>query len=343
MKQFIDNEIIEEQSELYEHYRIQVDKGQGSIRIDKFLTQRIEGISRSKIQAACDANCILVNGKPVRSNYKIKPLDEIIVVLPEPVREIEIIPQEIPLNIVYEDKDLIVVDKQAGLVVHPGYGNYTGTLQNGLLYHFRNQGDENSFPLLVHRIDKNTTGLIVVAKNEYSQASLAKQFYDHSIERSYLALVWGDLKLAQGTIKGYLARDPANRKMMKVFEDPSKGKLSITHYEVLERFHYVTLVRCRLETGRTHQIRAHFKHIGHPLFGDELYGGDKILRGTTFTKYKQFVENCFSILRRQCLHAAELGFVHPRHFNKLFFKAPVPEDMQSVLNKWRRYTDNLRI
>lgn len=334
---------LDDQVELHEHYRIKIDRGQSIIRIDKFLSQRIEGVSRTKIQAASEAKCILVNGKPIRSNYKIKPNDEIVILLPKQVQEIEIVPQKIPLDVVYEDGDIIVVNKQHNLVVHPGYGNYSGTLQNGLLYHFRSQGDESSFPHLVHRIDKDTTGLLVVAKNEFAQLLLAKQFFEHSIEREYLALVWGDLKSDKGTITGNLARSTSNRKIMTVFDDNTIGKPSITHYEVIERFYYVTLVRCVLETGRTHQIRAHFKHIGHPLFGDELYGGNKILRGNTSSGYKQFVENTLSIISRQCLHAIKLGFLHPRIQQKCIFNSDLPMDIKHVIERWQKFTSNKKI
>lgn len=329
----------DEQSDLYERFKIIVDKGQGTIRIDKYLVSKFVNVSRNKIQNAVDAGCVRVNSKPVKSNYKIKGLDEIIVLLPEPPRLTEILPENIPLNIVYEDKDLIIVNKSPGMVVHPAYANYDGTLQNALLFHFKNNGEDETLPLLVHRIDKNTSGLMVVAKNEVSQSKLAAQFFDHSIERKYVALVWGDLKNDYGTITGHIGRSHDNRKVMAVFPDGEIGKHAVSHYKVIERFRYLTLVECQLETGRTHQIRAHFKYIGHPLFSDESYGGSKILKGTTFTKYKQFVENCFSMLNRQALHAKVLGFIHPSTNEKIYFEADLPEDMMTVIEKWRKYTN----
>ncbi len=333
----IDELQSDEQNELYEHYRIVVDKGQGLLRIDKYLTSRLEGISRNKIQAAAAADCINVNDIPVKSSYRVKGNDVITILLPHPVRELEILPEDIPVDIVFEDHDVIVINKQAGLVVHPGYGNYTGTLLNALLFHFQRQGEADAFPYLVHRIDKDTSGLIIVAKNEIAQTILGKQFFDHTIIRKYHALVWGDFTEDEGTITGNLARSLSNRKIMAVFPDGETGKHAVTHYKVIEHFRYVTLVECRLETGRTHQIRAHFKHIRHPLFADETYGGDKILKGTTFSKYKQFVENCFSILKRQALHAQTLGFIHPSSGKLMQFEASMPEDMQTVINKWRNY------
>ncbi|MFM7218008.1 MAG: RluA family pseudouridine synthase [Bacteroidota bacterium] len=330
-----------DKDELYEHHRIQVDKGQAPLRIDKFLMNRLEGISRNRIQSACDAGCVLVNGKEAKSSYKVRPSDLIQIVLPEPVHEFELIPEDIPLNIVFEDEDLVVLDKPAGLVVHPGVGNYTGTLMNALVYHFDNlpvrEGGMHR-PGLVHRIDKNTSGLMVVAKSERAMAGLAKEFFDHTIERNYLALVWGDFKEENGTVTGNIARSLKDRKVMDVFQDPAIGKHAVTHYEVVERFGYVTLLRCKLETGRTHQIRVHMKHIGHPLFNDETYGGDKILKGTTFSKYRQFIENCFSLMPRQALHAATLGFKHPGTGGDLHFESPLPTDFQALLEKWRNYT-----
>lgn len=324
------------EEELYEHFQFTVDKGQKPIRIDKFLSERIN-ISRNKIQNAADAGSILVNKKPVKSNYKIKPLDLISIVLPYPKREIKLIPQNIPLNVIYEDDALIVVNKNAGMAVHPAHGNYSGTLVNALLHHFGQQANNAFQPFLVHRIDKDTTGLIVVAKNEVAMIRLAKQFSEKTIERTYIALVWGDLKEDFGTITGHIGRSTKDRKMMQVFPDGEYGKHAVTHYRVLERFGYVTLVECKLETGRTHQIRAHFKHIGHPLFNDERYGGNKILKGTVFTKYKQFAENCFAELPRQALHAKSLGFVHPSAKKKMFFDSELPQDMKKVIEKWRNY------
>jgi 23S rRNA pseudouridine1911/1915/1917 synthase len=338
------NEYVElpgnEQDELYEHHRIEVDKGQALLRIDKFLMNRIENASRSKIQNAAEAGSILVNDKPVKSSYKVKPYDVVSVVLAYPVRETEIRPENISLNIVHEDDDLVIVNKPPGLVVHPGYNNYTGTLVNGLVFHFQNLPTHRNGELrpgLVHRIDKNTSGLLVIAKNEYSMTFLAKQFFDHTIERTYWALVWGDPKENSGTITGHIGHSLRDRKVMDVFPDGSHGKHAVTHFSVLERFGYVTLLQCNLETGRTHQIRAHLKYLGHPLFNDETYGGDRILKGTTFTKYRQFVENCFSLMPRQALHAKTLGFIHPGSKEKLFFDSDLPDDFNAVLEKWRKY------
>ncbi len=337
-----DDDLQDEVTELYEHHHWIVDKGQTQVRIDKFLTHRIEGISRSKVQAAADAGCILVNQRTVKSNYKVKPLDDISIVLPRPKYELTIIPQDIPINIVFEDDHLIVIDKEAGMVVHPGHGNYTGTLVNALTYHLQDlplfQSGEMR-PGLVHRIDKDTSGIIVVAKTERALNYLAKQFFEHTIERKYLALVWGNLADDTGTIIGNIGRNPRDRMQMWVFEDGSDGKHAVTHYRVVERLGYVTLVECQLETGRTHQIRAHFRHIGHPLFNDSRYGGDQILRGTTFTKYKQFVNNCFAILPRQALHARSLAFEHPETGQQIYFESPLPQDMAEVIRKWRVYTE----
>jgi len=329
----------EEQPELHEHYRVVVDKGQSLLRIDKYLTARMEGVSRNKVQAAADAGCVQVNDKPVKSNYRVKGNDVITLLLPHPVIELEILPEDIPIDVIFEDSDVIVINKRAGIVVHPGYGNYTGTLLNALLFHFQKHNEPEAFPYLVHRIDKDTSGLIIVAKNERAQTALGKQFFDHSIIRRYVALVWGDLKSDEGTITGHLARSASNRKMMAVYPDGETGKHAVSHYSVLERFRYTTMVECRLETGRTHQIRAHFKYIGHPLFADELYGGDRILKGTTFSKYKQFVDNCFRLLNRQALHARILGFIHPSSGKLTHFEAPLPEDMGSVIQKWREYSE----
>ncbi|REJ84863.1 MAG: RluA family pseudouridine synthase [Bacteroidetes bacterium] len=330
----------QEQDELYEHHRIIVDKGQSLLRIDKFLMNRLEHTSRNRIQQACDAGNILVNGKEIKSSYKVKPGDQIQVVLPEPVREIELIPQNLPINIVFEDHDLVILDKAAGMVVHPAYGNYTGTLMNALVYHFSNlPASEHNLnrPGLIHRIDKNTSGLLVIAKTEKAMTKLAKEFFDRTIERKYLALVWGDFKEDEGTITGNVGRNLKDRKVMDVFPEGDHGKHAVTHYKVIERFGYLTLVECKLETGRTHQIRVHMKYINHPLFNDESYGGNRILKGTTFSKYKQFVENCFEIMPRQALHAKTLGFVHPVNGKKMFFESPLPEDFSTVLEKWRNY------
>ncbi|MDR3093593.1 MAG: RluA family pseudouridine synthase [Bacteroidales bacterium] len=335
-----DENELPETNELYESYHWTVDRGQALTRIDKFLTARVENATRTKVQAAADAGCILVNGTAVKSSYKVKPLDEISVVMAHPPRDTTVIPQDIPLDIVYEDEHLIVVNKEAGMVVHPAHGNYTDTLVNALTYHLRNlplfQSGEMR-PGLVHRIDKDTSGILVVAKTEKALNHLASQFFEHSIDRRYLALVWGDFAEDSGTIDGNIGRNPRDRMQMWVFPDGSDGKPAITHYQVVERFGYVTMVECRLETGRTHQIRAHFRHIGHPLFNDCRYGGDQILRGTTFTKYKQFVNNCFAILPRQALHARSLAFDHPANGKRMLFETQLPEDMAQAIEKWRKY------
>lgn len=336
----LDNENTEEESgELYEHIRIVVDKGQAQERIDTFLTNHIQNISRNRIQNAAKAGNILVNDKAVKQNYKVKPNDVISIVFSYPPREMDITPQEIPLNIVYEDDDIIVINKQAGLVVHPGHGNFEGTLLHGLAWHFQQtkQPVENKFGYLVHRIDKDTTGLMIVAKNETAQAMLAHQFFEHTIHRRYHALVWGDFNENEGTIEGNIGRSPNDRRKMMVYPNGDHGKEAITHWHVLERFGYVTLNEYRLETGRTHQIRVHSQFIGHPLFNDATYGGDQILKGTTFSKYRQFIDNCFKLLPRHALHAKELGFVHPTTKKEMLFTSELPEDMTAVLEKWRRY------
>jgi 23S rRNA pseudouridine1911/1915/1917 synthase len=335
----LNDPLQEEQNELFEHFSLTVDKGQGSIRIDKFLTFRIENASRNKIQAAAKAGNIIVNAKPVKSNYKIKPGDQISIVLTFPPREIEIIPEHIPVNIVYEDDDLIVVNKEAGMVVHPAYGNYTGTLVNALAYYFNQQHrlGVTPSPHLVHRIDKNTSGILIVAKNELAQSLIARELYYHNIDRKYTALVWGDFTEEKGTVQGHIGRNLKDRKIMSVFPEGDYGKHAVTHYRVLERFRYTTLVECTLETGRTHQIRVHMKYIGHPLFNDETYGGDQILKGTTFTKYRQFVDNCFKTMPRHALHAKYLGFRHPVTGKYLEFDSSLPDDMLQVINKWRKY------
>lgn len=340
------NSNIEEKDdnqELFEHFNIKVDKGQSTVRIDKFLFQRIENASRSKIQAAAAAGNILVNSFPVKSNYRIKPLDEISIVMAFPPREIELIPENIPLNIVYEDEDLIIVNKNAGLVVHPGHGNYTGTLVNALMYHLKDNpqfhsGDER--PGLVHRIDKNTSGILVIAKNEIALNKLAKQFFDRTIERQYIALVWGRFDEDHGTITGNIGRSLKDRLKMTVFPDGDFGKHAVTHYRVIEELGYVSLIGCKLETGRTHQIRVHLEYIGHPLFNDSRYGGDKIIKGTTFTKYKQFVKNCFDIIPRHALHAKSLAFKHPRTEKWMEFDSELPIDFTNAIEKWRNYTAN---
>lgn len=328
--------------ELFEHFNVVADRGQGMLRLDKFLAVRLENTSRNRIQAAADAGNILVNGRPAKSSYKVKPLDRISIVLPYPPREIEIIAEDIPLHIVYEDDDLIVVNKEAGMVVHPGHGNYTGTLVNALIFHLQGlplfeQGDMRAG--LVHRIDKNTSGLLVVAKHERAHAFLARQFYEHSIRRIYHALVWGNFDSDEGTIEGNIARSTTDRMRMAVYPpDGTVGKRAVTHYRVLKRFGYVSLVECRLETGRTHQIRVHMESVGHPLFNDERYGGDRILKGTTFSKYKQFVENCFAAMPRQGLHALSLGFVHPTTRREVYFESEYPADFAACVAKWDSYT-----
>ena len=329
-----------ENSELFEHFRFDADKGQAPLRIDKFLQNKLEGTSRSRIQSAAEANSILVNNRPVKSNYKVKPGDVISVLLPHPPRKLELIPQDIPLNIIYEDDQLIVLNKEPGMVVHPGHGNYTGTLVNALMHHLKDNplfqsGEER--PGLVHRIDKNTSGLLVVAKTELAMSNLALQFFNKTTKRTYNALVWGEPPEEEGTITGHLGRNPKDRKKMMVFPDGDQGKNAVTHYRIMERLGYVTLVECRLETGRTHQIRVHFQYLKHPLFNDNEYGGDRILKGTTFTKYKQFVTNCFNILPRQALHARSLGFIHPKTKKELLFESEIPEDMSIVIEKWRKY------
>lgn len=329
-----------EEQELFEHFRFVADKGQGLLRIDKFLMARMESTSRNKIQNAAKAGNILVNDKPVKANYKVKPQDVITIVLAFPPREIELIPQDIPIDIMYEDDDLLIVNKVAGMVVHPGYGNYTDTLVNALVFHFRDLPMQNNEPVkpgLVHRIDKNTSGILLIAKTELAQTRLAKLFFDRSIDRLYHALVWGDIKQEEGTITGHIGRSLKNRQVMDVFPNGDYGKPAITHYRVLERFGYVTLVECKLETGRTHQIRAHFRYIGHPLFNDETYGGDRILKGTTFAKYKQYVQNCFKVCPRHALHAKTLGFVHPTTHKPMFFDSELAPDMQQLIEKWRHY------
>lgn len=335
-------DLNEESNELYEHYRFTVDKGQSLLRIDKFLFSKIENISRNKIQLAARAGCIMVNGEPVKQNYRVKPLDVITVLLTFPPRDITIISENIPLNIVYEDNDILVVNKAAGMVVHPAHGNYGGTLVNALLYHFEQRTDKTveAHPYLAHRIDKDTSGILLVAKNELAQSILAKQFFDHTTDRKYIALVWGDFTEESGTIDANVGRSLKDRRVTAVFPDGSFGRNAITHYKVIERFGYVTLIECRLETGRTHQIRAHMKYLGHPLFNDETYGGNEIIKGTTFSKYKQFITNCFKILSRQALHAQSLGFIHPTTKKYLYFDSEIPADMNEVLEKWRNYAKN---
>ena len=329
--------------ELYERFVIKIDKGQEPYRIDKFLMNRIEGATRNKLQQAINAGLVLVNGKDVRPNYKVKPMDEIIVYSDMSPEETEVVPEKIDLDIVYEDSDLMVINKPAGMVVHPGSGNYTGTLLNGIAWYFQHQYpgiNEETLPRygLVHRIDKNTSGLLMLAKTDKAMSQLAKQFFDHTVNRKYIALVWGDLKKDKGTIIAHVGRNLRYRKQFEAYPEGDYGKEAVTHYTVLERFGYVTLVECVLETGRTHQIRVHMKHIGHPLFNDDYYGGDKIVKGTVFTKYKQFVDNCFDICPRQALHAKTLGFIHPVTKKEMFFETELPDDMREVIEKWRSYS-----
>ena len=335
-----DIEPVGDESQLYEHFRVVVDKGQAMVRVDKYLFERIVNASRNRIQKAAEDGFVMANGKPVKSSYKVKPLDVITVVMDRPRYENEIIPEDIPLNIVYEDKYVMVVNKPAGLVVHPGHGNYHGTLVNAIAWHMKDNPDYDANDPhvgLVHRIDKNTSGLLVIAKNERAHARLAKQFFDHTITRRYVALVWGNFEEDEGTITGNIGRSPKDRQKMWVFEDGSDGKHAVTHYRVLKRYGYVTLIECRLETGRTHQIRVHMQWKGHPLFGDERYGGDRILKGTTFNKYKQFIENCFAAMPRQALHAKSLGFQHPTTGEQVYFESELPEDFRTVLAKWDAY------
>ena len=337
-----DEEFEDEELELYEHFKFIIDKGQTPIRIDKFLTDKIAFATRNKIQQAIDAGAIQVNGESIKGSYKVKPLDDIRVLFGKPPRDTEVVPENIPLNIIYEDKHLLVVNKEAGMVVHPAHGNWTGTLVNALVYYFQNlpemKGNEGR-PGLVHRIDKDTSGLLVIAKSEEAMTHLASQFFHHTIERTYQALVWGEMDEESGTVTGHVGRSAKNRKIMDVFPDGNQGKHAVTHWKMLKRLRYVSLVQCNLETGRTHQIRAHMKFIGHPLFNDATYGGDKIRKGTQFSKYKAFVHNAFELLPRQALHAMSLGFIHPVTKEKMYFEASLPEDFQAVLDKWENYVN----
>ncbi len=329
----------EPEDELFEHYRFDVPKGQAFLRIDKYLMLMVPNATRNKIQNAATNGDIYVNDIPVKSNYKVKPLDVIRILLSHPPFENRVDPEDIPLDIVYEDDALLLINKPPNFVVHPGHGNYTGTLVNALAFHFENLPlNSSERPGLVHRIDKDTSGLLVVAKTESAMTHLAKQFEDKTSEREYIALVWGNVKEEEGTIIGNIARHVKDRMQMAVFADPEIGKHAVTHYKVLERFGYVTLISCKLETGRTHQIRVHMKHIGHPLFNDERYGGNLILKGTTFTKYKQFIDNCFKTLPRQALHAKTLGFVHPTTGVLMRFDTEIPKDMADCIEKWRNYS-----
>lgn len=332
-----------EEEKYYEHYRYVADPGITPVRVDKFLMQKHQNASRSKIQAAAEAGCIHANGEAVKSNYKVKPNDIIALVLDYPKKEFELIPQNIPLNVVYEDEDLLVINKEPGMVVHPSYGHYSGTLMNALAYYFKDndyfQQDDDVRPGLIHRIDKNTSGLLVIAKNDEAKTKLSAQFADKTSTRKYVAIVWGNLKENEGTIVGNIGRNLKDRKVMAVFpEGDEYGKHAVTHYKVIEPLGYVNVVECVLETGRTHQIRAHFQHIGHPLFNDWEYGGDRILKGTTFSKYKQFIENCFQTCPRHALHAQTLGFMHPKTNEYIDFKSPLPEDMENLIKKWKVYT-----
>lgn len=338
-----DIEPVGDESQLYEHFRVVVDKGQAMVRVDKYLFERIVNASRNRIQKAADAGLIMANGKPVKSSYKVKPCDVLTVMMDRPRYDNDIIPEDIPLDIVYEDNDLMVVNKPAGLVVHPGCGNYHGTLVNAIAWHLKDNPkyDPNDPQVgLVHRIDKDTSGLLVVAKTPDAKTHLGLQFYNKTTKRKYNALVWGVVENNEGTIEGNIGRNPKDRMQMAVLSDPAQGKHAVTHYRVLERLGYVTLVECVLETGRTHQIRVHMKHIGHTLFNDERYGGNEILKGTHFSKYKQFVNNCFETCPRQALHAMTLGFVHPRTGEEMFFTSPLPEDVTNLIDKWRNYISN---
>lgn len=328
---------------LFEHHRIVADPGQSLLRIDKFLNDRLANVSRSKIQKGIDDGFVLVNDKPVKSNYKVHPNDVIVISFPEPPRDTDVVPENIPLNIVYEDDALLVINKPAGMVVHPAYQNWSGTLVNALAYHFQNlpqlAGNEGK-PGLVHRIDKDTSGLLVIAKTEYAMTSLAKQFFDHSIERTYYALVWGIPDPPEGTINVHVGRSLKDRRVTVAFPDGNMGRHAITHYRLLKDLRYVSLIECKLETGRTHQIRAHMKYLGHPLFNDAMYGGDQIMKGTVFTKYRQFVDNCFKLIPRQALHAKTLGFIHPKTKTFMQFNSELPDDFTAVLEKWEKYVQH---
>lgn len=343
----IKNSDFETSDEMFEHERIVCDPGQSALRIDKFLFEKLEKVSRNRVQNAIKAGCIMVNGQLIKANYRIKPGDEISLVLPRnPDENTTPEPENIPLDIYYEDEHLMVINKPAGLVVHPGVGNHSGTLVNALMYHFKRtdlpvlKGNPVDRPGLVHRIDKDTSGLILVAKNEYAMTHLARQFFEHSVDREYIALVWGNVADDKGTITGNIGRHERDRMLMTVFPDGDLGKHAVTHYEVKERLQYVTLISCKLETGRTHQIRVHMKWKGHTLFNDARYGGDQILKGTIYTKYRQFVDNCMEVMPRQALHARSLGFEHPESGKRMYFECPLPEDFSHVLDKWRGYVSS---
>lgn len=343
-----DNEDNEEQEneELYEHIRLEVDKGQNPLRIDKFISNRVENLSRNRVQNASKADALLVNGEPVKVNYKVKPKDIITIVLPRQMREFSLSPEQLDLDIVFEDDSVLVVNKPAGMVVHPGTGNWSGTLAHGLAYHIgdlEERGLDPQRPGIIHRIDKFTSGLLVVGKNDKAITHLSNQFFEKSVQRIYDALVWGNFEESEGTIHNYIGRSQNDRKIFEAYdEDEMIGKEAITHYRVIDDFGYVSRIECKLETGRTHQIRVHMKHLNHPIFADHQYGGDKIVKGTVFSKYKKFVENCFKICNRQALHAKTLGFVHPVSGKELHFEAELPEDMQQVMEKWRNYSQQLK-
>ena len=344
----LNEEQQENNDELYERFIFTIDKGQEPFRIDKFLMNRLEGATRNKLQRAINTGLVLVNNKEVKQNYKVKPFDQIVIYSDLSPESTEIVPEKIPLNIVFEDDDIIIVNKPAGMVVHPGSGNYNGTLLNGIAWYLQQKSPNITEDLLprfglVHRIDKNTSGLLVLAKNDKAMRHLAKQFYDHTVKRKYIALVWGDIQNDSGTVIANVGRNLRYRKLFEAYPDGDHGKEAITHYSVLERFNYVTLVQCILETGRTHQIRVHMKHIGHPLFNDDFYGGDKIVKGTIFSKYKQFVDNCFMVCQRQALHAKTLGFIHPGTGEEVFFETELPKDISEVIEKWRGYVKTIKV
>jgi 23S rRNA pseudouridine1911/1915/1917 synthase len=337
----------ESNDELYERFTFTIDKGQEPYRVDKFLMNRLEGATRNKLQRAINLGLVLVNNKEIKQNYKVKPYDQIVIYSDLSPESTEIVPENIPLNIVFEDDDIIIINKPAGMVVHPGSGNYNGTLLNGIAWYLQQKIPDLSEDVLprfglVHRIDKNTSGLLVLAKNDKTMRHLAKQFYDHTVKRKYMALVWGDVENDSGTIVAHVGRNLRHRKLFEAYPEGDHGKEAITHYTVLERFNYVTLVQCILETGRTHQIRVHMKYIGHPLFNDDFYGGDKIVKGTIFSKYKQFVDNCFMICQRQALHAKTLGFIHPGTGKEVFFETELPADMSQIIEKWRNYVKTIK-
>ena len=336
-------EITSEEDDLFEHYRIVADKGQSLMRLDKFLSLHVPNASRTKIQNGIEAEAVKVNGQITKASYKIKPLDIVTLSLPEPPRDTEIIPENIPLDIIHEDDVLLIVNKPTGMVVHPAFGNWTGTLINALVYHFQQLPtgrNGQGRPGLVHRIDKDTSGLLVIAKTEFAMTFLAKQFSDHSIERTYQALIWGSPKESQGTITGNIGRSTRDRRVMDVYPDGSQGKHAVTHYEVLNSYHYVSLIKCNLETGRTHQIRAHMKYLGHPIFNDATYGGDRVLRSSTIGAYKMMVQNSFDLLPGQALHAKSLGFIHPTTKEWIQFDTDLPPNFQQIVDKWEAYTNN---